>query len=628
MSKRKLYILSGLVGIGKTSALQSWMGSQKEVAGILSPKEDGVRYFEDIKTGGRFRMDKASGDVVKVGYHSFDKEAFDWATANINRAIDNQAPYLVIDEIGPLEISQEKGLHQVLIKTLERYTGTLIIVVRQRSLESFVEKYSLVDYKIIFQPSEIERPVEMSGLVLGGGESRRMEQDKAFLNYFGKPQWAHSVQQLAPFCQRVIVSINERQAQDWRKPEIAVVDAKQHAMSGPLGGVMSYLDRYPETERIFILACDYPRVKIDHLALLAMHKTKMVDAICFSDASGRIEPMITILLKSGIQKLKEYYDHQGRSMSRFLKEADTLIVEPVDAAFLRSVNTKEEYLQFLQQLNQNTSRKFNIHRLAPEKDIAEVIDYLAIEEPLEIHLEMGPYHNRQSENLSVTMRTPLHDEDLAIGFMFTEGLLTDADMLDFPVSLKKSENSITVRLKPDAQFDLQSIKRNFYTTSSCGVCGKESIEAIHQTCPIRTHQEDIGITEDVLKDLPKTLRQKQAAFDSTGGIHAAAFFDETGKLVSMREDVGRHNALDKLIGAALLQEKAIPDCGDKVLLLSGRASFELVQKAAMAGVQIVAAIGAPSTLAVATARDFGMTLIGFLKANSFNIYCGHERVKL
>lgn len=264
-----------------------------------------------------------------------------------------------------------------------------------------------------------------------------------------------------------------------------------------------------------------------------------------------------------------------------------------------------------------------------EKQRQTLQDVVAIEEPLEIQLETGPENQRNIQSLSVIMRTPGNDEELAVGFLFTEALITSQKNLATPPSSVPAENKIIVRLHENFDAQLDKVKRNFYTTSSCGVCGKESIEAIHQVCNIQPERKRIIIPVAVISRLPEQLYKVQKTFASTGGIHAAALFTFNGDLVSFREDVGRHNALDKVIGAAFLeQETSLFRLDQVILLLSGRASFELIQKAAMAGIKVVCAIGAPSSLAVETAASFDMTLIGFLKNTSSNIYCGEQRIKL
>jgi FdhD protein len=259
-------------------------------------------------------------------------------------------------------------------------------------------------------------------------------------------------------------------------------------------------------------------------------------------------------------------------------------------------------------------------------------DTLAIEEPLEIRLEYGAEHQRHTRNMSVTMRTPGHDAELAKGFLFTEGIIKNADDIAatahcFIACAENKENVIQVTLNPDVMPTLQNAERNFYTTSSCGVCGKGSIDAIRTVSSFagRLEDEDTVLT-DVLYQLPVILQRHQRVFADTGGLHASALFTTQGELLLLREDVGRHNALDKLIGAAL-GYGWLP-LHQTVLLLSGRASFELVQKAAMAGINIIAAVGAPSSLAVQLAEEFSITLIGFLRDERFNIYTAAHRVLL
>lgn len=245
-------------------------------------------------------------------------------------------------------------------------------------------------------------------------------------------------------------------------------------------------------------------------------------------------------------------------------------------------------------------------------------DVLAIEEPLAIGLVHGA--DRAERTVSITMRTPGQDAELAAGFLFTEGIITNRQAIERVLPVAPGSNTVQVMLAPGYAPHLQQADRHFYTTSSCGVCGKASIDAIKTVSPFRMLPASFSMNEAVLLDLPARLLEAQTLFDSTGGLHASALFTPAGELLLLREDVGRHNALDKLIGACLLQDQ-LP-LYDRLLLLSGRASFELIQKAAMAGISAVAAVGAPSSLAVALAEEYGMTLIGFLRQQRFNVYCG------
>lgn len=273
-------------------------------------------------------------------------------------------------------------------------------------------------------------------------------------------------------------------------------------------------------------------------------------------------------------------------------------------------------------------KEFQIHKIADFGGIEfEKSDHLAIEEPLEIAVKLG--NTGEINSVSVTMRTPENDEELAVGFLFTEGIIFSKKNLNNPVSTQIEDNKITVNFALDFNPDLLKLKRNFYTTSSCGVCGKESIEAIKQVCRIPIEKLLNPVNVNILFSLSKKLRLQQKTFESTGGIHASALFDLAGNLLDLREDVGRHNALDKLIGAELLKTKNDDfSLKDRIVLLSGRASFELIQKCAMAGVPIICAIGAPSSLAVETAENFGITLVGFLKNGNANIYCGADKINL
>ncbi|MGA2051526.1 MAG: formate dehydrogenase accessory sulfurtransferase FdhD [Terracidiphilus sp.] len=272
----------------------------------------------------------------------------------------------------------------------------------------------------------------------------------------------------------------------------------------------------------------------------------------------------------------------------------------------------------------------------------QVEDSLAIEEPLEIQLTYGPSNARQTRSISVTMRTPGNDFDLAAGFLMTEGVIRDANDIELVayagdsvnedaqspqamdvLKLGSRQNFVRVDLAAEVEVNLGSLQRNFYTTSSCGICGKASLLALRTVCPPRT-TNNFRIEAQVLYLLPERLRASQGVFDRTGGLHCAGLFDSAGTLLELREDVGRHNAVDKLIGSEFLADRT--PLRDHLLLLSGRASFELLQKALMGGLSMVAAVGAPSSLAVQVAKEFDITLVGFLREDHFNIYHGTGRI--
>lgn len=250
-----------------------------------------------------------------------------------------------------------------------------------------------------------------------------------------------------------------------------------------------------------------------------------------------------------------------------------------------------------------------------------VDDLLVTEEPLEIRLGHGPVDDRAEFRLSVTMRTPGHDQELALGFLFTEGLISAGDQVlrvEYCMNVRPEEQGNVVRaeLHPSVVVDPERWQRNTYTTSSCGVCGKTSIDAVEVTCtrPLgRAPQLDPALVQA----LPERMRAAQTVFKHTGGIHAAALFNAAGELLLLREDIGRHNAVDKVVGA-FLQQGITAD--DKILVVSGRAGFELVQKCAVVGIPVMIAVGAPSTLAVRLARQRGMHLIGFVREGRHNSY--------
>jgi FdhD protein len=254
-------------------------------------------------------------------------------------------------------------------------------------------------------------------------------------------------------------------------------------------------------------------------------------------------------------------------------------------------------------------------------------DVVAVEEPLEIRLQLSSGAEHQ---VAVTMRTPGDDFELAAGFLHGERLITgrsEVTEIRYCTNVDPQEfNVVTVHLGPGASFDPATLDRNFYTTSSCGVCGKASLEAIEVRGCSPLPVGDVRVDAAVIRALPDAIRERQKVFDRTGGLHAAGLFDLSGELLELREDVGRHNAVDKVVGHALLGS-GVP-LPDRVLTVSGRASFEIMQKALAAGIPVVVAVGAPSSLAVDLAREFRMTLVGFANADGFNVYAGSERLEI
>lgn len=263
----------------------------------------------------------------------------------------------------------------------------------------------------------------------------------------------------------------------------------------------------------------------------------------------------------------------------------------------------------------------NIHKFS-KREITMVSDVVVTEEPLEIKIRFFQKEKWVTKRLAVTMRTPEKEEDLAVGFLFTEGILGNYAAVERIERIEK--NVLLIHFIKKAKVELESVERNFYATSSCGICGKASIDKLEKVSCFFPQKNLPKLEGATILKLPQLLRNSQSVFEQTGGIHAAALFSPEGKLLAQTEDVGRHNAVDKLIGHCL-RKGAIP-LRNHILMLSGRVGFELVQKAMMAGIPIIAAVGAPSSLAIDLAEESGITLIGFLRGEQFNIYCGRERI--
>lgn len=257
-------------------------------------------------------------------------------------------------------------------------------------------------------------------------------------------------------------------------------------------------------------------------------------------------------------------------------------------------------------------------------------DCVAVEEPLEIRLGFSTPDGRATRSISITMRTPGHDDELAAGFLFSESIIHSSndiasiDACGPPSPDTGTSNVIRVELRPNVEVDLGRLQRHFYTSSSCGVCGKASLEALKVVGQKAVATDTLEFSESVLIAMPDKLRAAQQTFEKTGGLHAAAAFDTGGNLIATMEDIGRHNAVDKVIGRLLLDGR-LP-ASKLGMMVSGRASFELMQKTLVAGMPLLAAVSAPSSLAVQMAREFNMTLVGFLRGDTFNIYAGNERL--
>ena len=273
--------------------------------------------------------------------------------------------------------------------------------------------------------------------------------------------------------------------------------------------------------------------------------------------------------------------------------------------------------------------KYKVIKFSKNK-LEKIDDLISIEEPLEISVKYKDQNQWVTNSLSITMRTPGHDKDLVRGFLFNEQIIQDLNEIESiegigeKVGQYKIQNKILITLNNSKNIDISKIKRDFLTNSSCGVCGKSSLDALEIFKKEKTFKTEPKLTKEIIIKSPSTLRQNQSEFSKTGGIHASGLFSTDGKLISLREDVGRHNALDKMIGNALNNNQIDPK--NQFVTCSGRLNFELVQKVLMTNIGLMIGVGAPTSLAIDLANRFDMTLIGFVKEDSFNIYTNNQKV--
>jgi len=273
--------------------------------------------------------------------------------------------------------------------------------------------------------------------------------------------------------------------------------------------------------------------------------------------------------------------------------------------------------------------KYKIIKFKKNK-FEKIDDLISIEEPLEISIKYKDQNEWLTSSISITMRTPGHDEDLVRGFLFNEQIIQHLNEIENIKSIGekvgqyKIQNKILITLNNSKNIKISKIKRDFLTNSSCGVCGKSSLDALEIIKKEKTFKDKPKLTKEVIIKSPSILRQNQSEFSKTGGIHASGLFSSDGKLISLREDVGRHNALDKMIGNSLNENQIDPE--NQFITCSGRLNFELVQKVLMTNIGLMIGVGAPTSLAVDLANRFDMTLIGFVKEDSFNIYTNNQKV--
>ena len=265
-----------------------------------------------------------------------------------------------------------------------------------------------------------------------------------------------------------------------------------------------------------------------------------------------------------------------------------------------------------------------------QNQTSTIDELVSIEEPLEMIIYYKKNNDWINNSISITMRTPKNDVDLIVGLLFSEGIIQKTseikkvELLGHKTGKFKLQNKIRVTLNNSKNLDVKHLRRNFLTNSSCGICGKASMDSLEIICKTKINKDNPKIKNSLITRIPKLLMQKQSEFSKTGGIHASALFDQNGKVLVIREDIGRHNALDKVIGHSF--KNSIFDTKNQFIACSGRLSFELVQKTLMANIGLLMGVGAPTSLAIDLAKRFDITLIGFIKSDSFNVYCGENRI--
>ena len=453
-------------------------------------------------------------------------------------------------------------------------------------------------------------PSSLDAVLIAGGKSSRFGEDKAFLDWNGEPLFQRQLKKLLALGPNQLwLSANGGQDYGELPNGVIRVDDDDEGL-GPVGGLLNVFKR-SEAERIVVLGVDLPLMEEGFLA-------KLVD-----DDSGIVpktqrywEPLAAVYPREAMLAILESAMEQGnRKLQRLLDKAEqsgvtrAYAVSEGEGLLFTNLNSRED----LEKIDPHRRDEgLNLRRYRVERGWVEEGDRVAMEEPLEVRVN--------GQSVAVMMRTPGHDEELATGFLLTESVIESADDIAEiqhrpDLDPEAVGNSLEVTLKKET--DLSELTRHVFTSSSCGVCGKATIESVFQQfSPI---ERGITLNSDFLLELPGKLRKQQETFDRTGGLHASALFSTEGELLLLREDVGRHNALDKVIGRSLRDQI---DLSKVVLLVSGRISFELMQKALAGGIPAVAGISAPSSLAVKLARDSGQILVGFLRERGFNVYSG------
>ena len=462
------------------------------------------------------------------------------------------------------------------------------------------------------------------GLVSCGGKSSRMGRDKAFIHYYDQPQLLVVYRMLDNLCEKTFVSCSRNQTPQINKECNILTDDERYANLGPAASLLTAINNFPE-KNFLIVGCDYPLLNKQELEKFIIDiDDKTFAAAFFNPDADKYEPLIAYYSSAAARLFLDGFPDTSISLQHFLRDHGAIKYIPSNVDVIKSIDTPEDALQVTRRISNASIQKVNTTKVISGEQFYQE-DSLVLEEPLEVRMQFKEGGVDLQKTISITMRTPGNDTALAAGFLFTEGILKDRSQIKMIIPSADGNNTVLVIVNDDVQPDMLSIQRNFYATSSCGICGKASIESIRAVSVFHDLNNNFAVERSIIYSLPEKLKKVQVLFESTGGLHASALFTAAGDLIDLAEDVGRHNALDKLIGY-FFNEGKLP-LNDYMLFLSGRTSFELVQKAYMAGIKMIVAVGAPSSLAVALAESSDITLIGFLRGNKFNVYTGIKRIR-
>ncbi len=465
-------------------------------------------------------------------------------------------------------------------------------------------------------------------LILAGGESKRMGHNKAFIRYHDKPQVLHLAEILRKLDQEVHFSFQEDSENQGLERQSIIVDSPKWKGHGPISGLLGAFEAFPDSDWM-VIACDYPLLDEQTLYDFLVFTHKEPDSVAAFRASdeGFFEPLLAYYPAVSYQLLLEHIHSGDDSLQHFLQKMNTRSFNPENKNSILNSNTINEMLQIQLDIKRSGSTEMNktvkIDRISKNGNL-RMDDFLVVEEPLEIRVTYPKNGSIVEKSIAVTMRTPGMDEALAAGFLFTEGLVKDFKAVKKVEKVTFDSQTVLVHLDENALNEGIQSERQFFMSSSCGICGKGSIESVRTQSSYPFTADNILISSKIIMQFPEAIQEYQKTFERTGGLHAAALFTFRGELVYLTEDIGRHNAVDKLTGHCWLQ--GLLPLDNYILLLSGRGGFELIQKAYMAGIKIVVSIGAPSSLAVEMAMEAEMTLIGFLKADKMNVYSGKQRI--